>query len=349
MRVKSLAVGSVVAGLVSLAGAAPDPAWKVHDAQRPQPPRVSPGTPSVPDQPGRPPSDAILLFDGRDLSQWVSLDGSPTRWVLREGALESVSGAGYARTLQNFGDCQLHVEFATPARVSGDGQGRGNSGVFLMGRYEVQVLDSFNNQTYADGQVGAAYGQYPPLVNAALPPGQWQTYDIVFARPRFDAAGKVVAPARFTVLLNGVLVQNHVELTGPTGWLHRDPYQAHDAKLPLALQDHGNPVRFRNIWVRDLEGGPREFTYGTNVLHRVVGVYRLNPQTTITVSRQEDQLLARWQYPKRDFTYPLVARSPLDFFVRAADAQFQFKTNDAGVVQRLILNVGGGDQEGVRE
>src|SRR6266478_6605900 len=186
----------------------PDPNWLDHDRARPQPGAVTPTTPSTQDQAGKPPSDATILFDGKDVSQWVSLDGSPTKWISRDGYMECVKGSGYVRTLQNFGDCQLHLEWATPSPAHGEGQGRGNSGVFLgLDRYELQVLDSFENKTYADGSAGAIYGQYPPLVNASLPPGQWQIYDIIYTAPRFDDGGKLLSPARVTVLHTGVLVQ----------------------------------------------------------------------------------------------------------------------------------------------
>ncbi len=227
--------------------AQPDPNWLDHDRGRPLPAVVTPATASSQEQPGRPPSDATVLFDGKDLSGWVSMDGSPTKWITRDGYMECVKGSGYVRTLQNFGDCQLHVEWATPSPAHGEGQGRGNSGVFFgLDRYELQVLDSFENKTYADGSAGAIYGQYPPLVNASLPPGQWQIYDIIYTAPRFDSEGKLLSPVRLTVFHNGVLIQHNVELTGPTSWLQRAPYRAHPEKQPLSLQDHGNPVRFRN-------------------------------------------------------------------------------------------------------
>src|SRR5690348_1729578 len=223
-------------GLVPLLAAIPafsqpDPNWLDHDRLRPQPPVVTPGIPSTPDHVGTAPSDATVLFDGQNLTNWVSLDGSPTKWITRDGYMECVKGSGYVRTLQNFGDCQLHVEWATPTPGHGEGQGRGNSGVFFgSDRYEVQVLDSFENKTYADGSAGAIYGQYPPLVNVTRPPGQWQVYDILYTAPRFDAAGKLVSPVRLTIFHNGVLIQNNVALTGPTSWLERAPYQAHPEK-----------------------------------------------------------------------------------------------------------------------
>jgi hypothetical protein len=222
--------------------------WPVHSTERPQPPVVTPaGAVTTP-----PPSDAVVLFDGRDFSKWRHEDGSPARWKVANGYVEVAPGSGSVRTAQGFGDCQLHIEFMAPVPARGEGQERGNSGVFLMGRYEVQVLDSYKNTTYPDGQAAAVYGQHPPLVNAARPPGEWQSYDIVFRRPRFDAQGKLLRPARVTVFHNGVLVQDAVELTGPTGHKSRPPYEAHPDALPLGLQDHGNTTRFRNIWIRPL-------------------------------------------------------------------------------------------------
>jgi hypothetical protein len=326
----------------------PDPRWRIHDTQRPVPPVIDAGTPSTPDQPGRPPSDATVLFDGKDLSAWCALDGSPTRWVLKEGAMECVAGSGYVRTLQAFGDCQLHVEWAAPAKPEGTSQGRGNSGLFLMGKYEVQVLDSYQNKTYADGQAAAVYGQYPPLVNACRPPGQWQSYDIVFTRPRFDDQGRVSSPARVTVIQNGVLVQNNVALTGPSGWQERAPYVAHDDKLPLQLQDHGNPVRFRNLWVRELESGPKEFAYARQTLERFVGRYQVDPGLEILIERQEDLLFARLRFGESQRLMPLHAESPTRFNVRHVDATTTFQTNSQGQVTGLIYTIGGDDRKATR-
>jgi hypothetical protein len=218
--------------------------WPQHSMDRPRPPVVNPA-PS--------PSDAVVLFDGKDLAQWRTDDGSPAKWTVKDGYIEVKPGAGTMASARGFGDVQLHIEWATPTVVKGEGQERGNSGIFLMGIYELQVLDSYQNDTYPDGQAGAVYGQNPPLVNATRPPGQWQTYDVVFHRPRFKADGSVEKPARMTVLLNGVLIQDNFELVGPTANKQQPPYKAHPDKLPLKLQDHGNPVRYRNIWVRELE------------------------------------------------------------------------------------------------
>jgi len=226
---------------------------KVHEtdpAKQPPPPVVEP-RPYDPEA-ARPPKDAIVLFDGtrESLKNWSTRDGKPTTWKFVDGALES--GKGYIQSRRKFGSCRLHIEFATPSVVKGKGQGRGNSGVFLMGQYEIQVLDSYNNPTYPDGQCGALYGRAKPLVNACRPPGQWQTYDITFHRPIFDKDGKVLRRARFHVVHNGHVIHDNVELSGGTGW--RGPhsvseYRRHADAGPLQLQDHGNPVRFRNIWV----------------------------------------------------------------------------------------------------
>lgn len=243
---------TVTCVVVGAALAADEKKWKVHDESRPHPKVITPGTESTQAEPGKPPSDAIVLFDGKDLSQWQGVKGGEAKWTVENGELIVGAKTGDIITKQPFGDCQLHVEWAAPTPASGTSQGRGNSGVKIMGRYEVQVLDSYKADTYADGQAGALYGQYPPLVNAVRPPGQWQMYDIIFHAPRFSSDGKVEKPATATVLLNGVLVQDHAELKGTTA--HNSPgvYKAHAANEPLLLQDHGNPVRFRNIWIRPL-------------------------------------------------------------------------------------------------
>ncbi|HXI33305.1 MAG TPA: DUF1080 domain-containing protein [Gemmatimonadales bacterium] len=223
--------------------------WPQHALDRPQPPVVMP---APADKPGAPPADAVVLFDGTDLSQWENDSGGAPGWKLGPGYVEVAPGAGDIRTKRPFGDCQLHVEWSAPVPPVGESQERGNSGVYLMSRYEIQVLDSYQNKTYPDGQAAALYGQYPPLVNASRPPGDWQTYDIVFHGPRFDASGKLLRPARVIVFHNGVLVQDDVVLSGPTANKRRPPYAAHPDKLPLLLQNHGNPVRYRNVWIREL-------------------------------------------------------------------------------------------------
>lgn len=223
--------------------------WKVHDKERPNPPTVTPGATFSNGAP--PPSDAIWLFNGKDFAHWTQGGGAP-KWKIENGTMEVVGKSGDIATKDEFGDAQVHLEFATPTKVEGESQGRGNSGVFFHGQFEVQVLDSHNNKTYADGQAGALYGQWPPLVNAIRPPGEWNTYDIVFEAPRFDAAGKLVKPGYVTAFLNGVCVQNRQELNGPTNHRATDPYKAYSGKGNLRLQDHGNPTRFRNIWLRPI-------------------------------------------------------------------------------------------------
>jgi hypothetical protein len=314
------ALGLLLAFAVRLS-AAPDPAWLGHDRERPLPPVVKPGTFSSQEQPGMPPSDAVVLFDGKDAGPWVAMDGSPTKWVVKDGALECVPGSGYIRTLQAFGDCQLHIEWAAPAVVKGDSQGRGNSGVFFgLGRYEIQVLDSYENKTYADGSAGSVYNQYPALANATRPPGQWQAYDIIWTAPRFDAEGKLISPARMTAFLNGVVVQHNVELTGPTSWIGRPPYQAHPERLPIAMQDHGNPVRFRNVWVREL-GRHRhpEFVLADALLDSYVGDYGTGNR--VKIRRLSDGQLAM-NMAGADLV--LYAASPTHFVAKTTDVQVQF-------------------------
>lgn len=228
----------------------PGQKWRVHDSERPQPKIVDTGG-----APEKAPSDAIVLFDGTDTSAWInSRDGAPCGWKVENGYMEVQPGVGNIQTKEGFGDCQLHIEWATPTVIEGESQGRGNSGVFLMAKYEIQVLDNYENPTYADGTAGAIYGQCPPLVNPSRPPGEWQTFDIIFEAPRWDAKGKLLCPAYLTVIYNGVVVQHRQAAQGPTG--HRtvsDYATPHAATGPLMLQDHRNPVRFRNIWIRELK------------------------------------------------------------------------------------------------
>ena len=231
----------------------PGSKWRVHDKNRPHPRVVTPPEASTQDEPGAPPSDAVVLFDGGDLSKWESIEGGDAPWKVEKGYMEVVPRTRNIQTREHFGDCQLHIEWASPEVIEGDSQGRGNSGVFMMGRYEIQVLDTYDNPTYADGAAGAIYGEYPPLVNACRKPGQWQTFDIVWIAPRFDG-DKLASPARLTLFHNGVFVHHDQELFGPTGHKQVHEYEAHPPQGPLMLQDHKNPVRFRNIWYRPLKG-----------------------------------------------------------------------------------------------
>ncbi|HVS14849.1 MAG TPA: DUF1080 domain-containing protein [Thermoanaerobaculia bacterium] len=236
--------GCAVAAAVAAQEPQGDP--KLTEVWEPEPAVVTPG------DAGAPPSDAVVLFDGADLSAWTGRDGGAAPWEVADGAFTVVPGSGAIQTRRVFGDVQLHLEWRTPEAVSGEGQGRGNSGVFLMGLYELQVLDSYQNRTYSNGQAAAIYKQHVPLVNSSRPPGVWQTYDVVFRAPRFAADGTLERPATMTVLHNGVLVQDHVELRGPTLYIGEPSYQPHARELPLMLQDHGNPVGFRNVWIRPL-------------------------------------------------------------------------------------------------
>jgi len=211
-----------------------------------KPEKITPGKGSLP------PSDAIVLYAGAgDLDKWESQRGGPVQWDAGE-FLTVKAGTGVIQTKQSFGDCQLHIEWRSPSEIVGEGQGRGNSGIFLMGKYEVQVLDSYESETYYNGQAGSIYKQSIPLVNACLPPGVWQSYDIIFKAPVFDETGGKESAAYITVLHNGVLIQNHFEIQGTTEYIGPPKNNPHPAKLPLALQDHGNPVSYRNIWIREL-------------------------------------------------------------------------------------------------
>ena len=273
IRIPALAMGLCAAAAPAAStgeafyGDAPDEhhPWAIHDQNRPQPKRVAPGTFSSPEQPGKPPADAVVLFDGTEatLANWeADKPGSePTRWIVKEGALECVPKAGYIRSKAQFGDCQLHVEWAAPTPPQDESQGRGNSGVFLMGLLEVQVLDNYDNPTYADGFAASVYGVNPPLANALQAPGQWQVYDIVFRRPVYRQ-GQVVDPGYVTVFLNGVLVQDHTPIEGATGHKQRSKPGPFPEAGALKLQDHGNPVRYRNIWYRALP--PRAVEGGTD-------------------------------------------------------------------------------------
>ncbi len=232
----------------------PDGKWRVHDVSRPRPRVIAAGTESSQERPGRPPSDAIVLFDGTDLSKWVTyVKGQATepKWKVENGYIEVVPATGGMQTKEKFGDMQLHVEWAAPAEVKGASQSRGNSGVMLMGRYEIQVLDSYDNPTYADGQAASIYGQAPPPVNVSRKPGEWQTFDIVFEAPKFDG-DRLAKPAYVTVFHNGVIMHNRQEITGRTPHAKVGTYAPHGPEEPLQLQNHGSKVRFRNIWIRKL-------------------------------------------------------------------------------------------------
>jgi hypothetical protein len=319
--------------------------WKAHDMERPRPPAVHPG-PRNP--PVSPPTDALVLFDGSHLSEWQAPDGGPPTWRLRDGYLETDRDLGNIQTRRAFGDIQLHLEWMVPTSVQGEGQARGNSGVFLMGRYEIQVLDGYENDTYADGLPGAVYGQHPPLFNASLPPGEWQTYDIVFRRPRFSVNGELLQPARVTVIHNGVLVQDASEIRGPTRWLQHLPYRSHPDRLPLLLQEHGAPVRFRNIWVRELpeygSPGPADPYPASQTallpeeIEPLAGRYRTQRGHIYTVRVHDGRLQANFAGPA---WIDLVPSSRDHFWLRHAAAEIYFDLDDSGTARAFRFHIGG--------
>jgi hypothetical protein len=220
---------------------------KLTEVWQPEPRVITPGKTSL-----DVPSDAIVLFNGRDLSQWQAVKGGSPTWNVKAGYVQVNPGTGNIQTKKGFGDCQLHIEWKTPDTVRGDGQDRGNSGIFFMGRYELQVLDSYRNRTYSNGQAGSMYKQSMPAVNVCRPPGEWQTYDIIFTAPRFNVDSTLKSPAKITVLQNGVLIQNNITLWGSTEYIGIPTYKMHNDKEPIILQDHGNLVCYRNIWIREL-------------------------------------------------------------------------------------------------
>lgn len=324
--------------LPSLLSAQGAPGWRVHEMTRPHPPSIA--TAAV--FPVAPPAGAVVLFDGTSLRHWVGADGKPARWTLGKGYFEVRPGTGTITTVDSFGDMQLHLEWAEPVPAKGEGQDRGNSGVFLMGRYELQILDSWQNETYTDGQAGAMYGQHPPLFNASRPAGAWQSYDVFFRRPRFDAAGALATPARVTVLQNGVPVQNNVELSGPTSWLSRLPYKAHPDRLPFGLQDHSFKVRFRNIWVRPLPEGdapppPRKIhRVADGVTASLIGAYNEGNNAAAIVFYD-----GRLSVDLGDGPMPLVADNDSSFSIEGVDAAVRFSRDAAGRVRGFEFEVGG--------
>jgi hypothetical protein len=327
--------------------------WRQHDIRRPRPPVVEPAESVFA---ARPPKDAQVLFDGSVLDAWKSGDGGLVRWKVVDGAMETVPGAGPIETRQKFGDIQLHVEWATPNPPRGKGQDRGNSGVFLMGQFEIQVLDSYQADTYADGQAGAIYGEYPPLFNASRPPGEWQAYDIAFRRPRFDAAGALLEPARVTVFHNGVLVQNNEEPFGPTSWLRWLPYTNQGDRGPITLQDHDHPVRYRNIWLRELSerpaptaadlARPRTIALPTAVLDRYVGQYLVNSKpgaAKATIARDGDFLTV--SFPFRPQALRLEPISETEFDMPYTDGRFTFQKDGQGRVTGVLFRIGDSERD----
>ncbi len=330
--------------------------WKVHDAKRPKPTIVTPGSESTQEKAGTAPSDAVVLFDGTDLSAWQRFDGSPAAWKVENGYMEVVEGGGSIKTLEGFGDCQIHIEWSTPIMPNASGQGNGNSGIYLMDHYEIQMLNSFENETYADGQAAAVYGQTPPLVNSSRAPRVWQTYDIIFHRPRFSELGNLRKPATVTVFHNGVLVHYNTEFMGPTDWQDRPPYKQHAEKLPIALQDHGNPMRFRNIWVRDLEQYKRPEAPITNIqylelteddLSDYEGTYSNESGFSLTVKERDGQL-GLFFGKSKNFKYLIYPITKYQFSAKYVDSTIDFRLSSRGI-DGLTWTMGGTEIKADRE
>jgi hypothetical protein len=328
------------------------PRWRQHDVQRPRPPVVEPAEGPIA---SKPPKDAIVLFDGTNLDRWKSPRG-PARWKVADGYMETAPGAGQIETKDKFGDIQLHVEWATASPPHGVGQDRGNSGVFLMGQFEIQVLDSYKADTYADGQAGAIYGQYPPLFNASRPPGEWQSYDIAFRRPRFDTSGKLLEPARITVFHNGILVQNNEEPFGPTSWLKWLPYADHGDRGPISLQDHDHPVRYRNIWLRELPerpaqtsqdlARPKVVTLAPEVLDKYTGQYLLSGRpdgAKATITREAGHLVVKFPYRPQPLDLEPISETVFD--MPFTDGRFTFRKDDQGRVTGVHFKIGDGERD----
>ena len=327
--------------------------WRQHDRTRPKPVEVESGegTLGLP-----PPRDAVNLLNDGTLSAWCSREGGPAPWKLAGGVLEVVPGTGAIQTKASFGDIQLHLEWAVPDPPRGVSQDRGNSGVFLMGQFEIQILDSYRSSTYADGYAGAIYGQYPPLSNASRPPGQWQSYDIAFRRPRFDAAGRLLEGARITVLHNGILIQNNEELSGQTNWLEPTPYDPAITTGPIQLQDHSHPVRFRNLWVRELPDRPpppaptrppvpQTLSLSPEALLPFTGAYSAGPEPdalNFSIERGEGSLLLH--LPRRPIPVRLEPAGPSRFVMPHTDGELRFRTNDQGEVVEVVIQVGDGER-----
>lgn len=310
--------------------------WKVHDLNRPLPTSV---TPASQDITLAAPADADVLFDGTDHSQWRNSQGGKSKWKVTDGVLIATPKSGSIYTKKKYGDCQLHIEWMIPQGTKRSGQSKGNSGVFLMDTFEVQILSSFKNKTYADGMAGAIYGQYPPLVNATKPLGKWQSYDIIFHRPRFLADGSLKSPAHMTVLHNGVLIQDHSQLLGPTTWIKPRPYTKGPDKGPLSLQDHGNPIQFRNIWIREFSADrPRpETPYPSSELKltpdqqtRLIGDYG-----DFQIFQTGTQLYCKFFQVEME----LVPLSESEFLMKACAGKLTFDLDQDGNVKQAKLHL----------
>ena len=350
------AIVMAVSALISVpsSGQGASDGWKSHDMSRPKPPRV---TPSDQQLPVPAPEGAVILFDGTDLSAWSSDSGSSdAEWTVVDDYFEVKPGAGAIESRAKFGDVQLHVEWASPDPPRGSGQDRGNSGVFLMNRYEIQVLDSYDSDTYADGQAAAVYGQYPPRFNATRAPGEWQSYDIYFRRPRFED-GRLREPARVTVVHNGVLVQDNVEFLGPTSWLKHLEYEPHADAEPIQLQDHGHPVRFRNIWALPLPDRPlppagymgdaSADAPPPEVLEAIAGVYdRPGQNAPITITMDDGRLAADFFW--RPGALDLLPESEDVLRLKDTDGWIEVQRNAKGKPSEIVFHLGGAGMKATR-
>ena len=325
-----------------------EPNWKIHDMGRPKPPVMEPMNQSLPIAP---PKGAIVLFKGGDLSQWHGRDNGDAKWKLEKDYMEIVPGNGEITSKESFGDVFIHVEWASPDDTTRRGQDRGNSGIFFMGQYEMQVLDSYQTDTYADGQAGAVYGQAPPRFNACKPRSEWNAYDISFRRPRFAADGSVQSPARITVVHNGILIQDNEAYKGPTSWLKYLPYKAHADKLPISLQEHNCKVRFRNIWVLPLPElataptsgyGDKTISIADTDLDKYTGTYeRPNAKAPIIVTKKKGTLFADFFW--RPGELELVPIAPNEFALIETAGVVTFHLNDKGIATDLVFHLGGED------
>ena len=304
--------------------------WKAHDKNRPQAEVVDPGNAEA----GSHPSDAIVLFSGKDLSQWEGPNGSEPGWKVNDGVMACFKGAKFLYTKEKFSDIQLHLEWASPAGAKGKGQGRGNSGVFLPGGVEIQVLDSYQNDTYADGHAASVYGQFPPLVNVCRGPGEWQSYDIIYQMPRFNEQGEFTKSAVVTVLQNGVLVHHATEVLGPTEWVHHTEFDPKVTEGTISLQDHGNPVRFRNIWVRKLETerAPGEYperrAFTEQELKTLPGKYKRN----VAITAVDDKL---WFHFRGGQAIEMAAYADGTLGAVESAGSFDFDFNEDGSVKKM--------------
>jgi 3-keto-disaccharide hydrolase/uncharacterized protein DUF3471 len=321
--------------------------WKVHDMNRPRPQAIEPLEQTLP---APAPKNAVILFNGNDFSNWTGKNNSDVKWKLENGYMEIVPGTGAITSKEKFGDVFLHVEWASPDEPNRKGQDRGNSGIFFMNQYEMQVLDSYQADTYADGQAGAVYGQAPPRFNACKPRGQWNAYDIFFRRPRFSADSTLISPARITVLHNGIPIQDNEEYKGPTSWLKYLPYKAHADKMPISLQEHNCKVRYRNIWAIPLpelampgkDYGDKTISMPETDLDKYTGTYqRQNSPATIIISKKDGSLYGDFFY--RPGTLQLVPLSSKEFAMKETAGTITFTLDEKGNATDLVFHLGGED------